>query len=32
MTVIAVIMVFVGAVAFAVGYLGQIVLDFSKKK
>lgn len=31
MTVIAVIMVFVGAVFFAVGYLGQIASDFSKK-
>ena len=32
MLVIAVIMVIVGIVMFAVGYLGQIVSDFSKKK
>ena len=30
-TVIAVIMVVVGAVLFAVGYLGQIASEFSKK-
>ena len=30
-TVIAIIMVAIGAVLFSVGYLGQIAADFSKK-
>ena len=31
-TVIAIIMVIIGIVLFSVGYLGQVAVEFSKKK